>query len=255
MEHAKNAIVIMVISVSFLCISCTESKVKELQIQLQQKDEEYLRLKNDFSNSQDLNDKQFKDLSTIQEQLWKLDSLSYSFRIVKEGHGINSSTMQEEIETLISKIKEDIRQKKEDIYSLTKEEDKLRTFIESLSAQLDLKEQEINRLKDIVHEQSGQILDLGNKVGWLERRERELNEQIIDLETNKRILEKTMKETEAKTYYNIAVALENAESGIPVLNGIFINSAKKDEVIKTKANLKKQAEFYYKKSSELGYNP
>ena len=254
MEHAQNTIIILVITVLFFGnMSCSDSKVRELKDQLRKKDTEYTRLKNDFLSTQELNDKQYEELIAIQKDLSMLDSLSFIFRTDIEGRKRTSYTMEEEINNLIGKIKEDIKQKNEIISNQSKAESKLRVFIKLLTEQLDVKEKEINRLKRMVNMQNGQISNLGNQLEQLESREKELNNQIVELETTKRLLEKDLRQTEAKAYYDIAVALENAASSIPVLKGIFINSTKKDEVLNTKAYLNRQAQSYYKKASDLGY--
>lgn len=260
MEHAKNAIGVMLIWLLFLSnISCSDSKVSELKQQLQQKDEEYLRLKNDFKSTQELNDKQYEELIYIQKEMAKLDSLSLTFRYNVEHRQKTSYTMQDEIDALLTKIKDDIKQKNEIIGKQSKTENKLRILLATLTTQLEAKENEINQLKNVVNKQGETISIQNTKIGELENSKAILSQQIEELEikkkeleTKKRELETNMRLLQGEAFYNIGIALENAESNIPELSGLFISGAKKEEVMKTKDELRQQFREFYQKSARFG---
>ena len=205
MGNAKTVMMAIVIASLFLNISCSNTKVKELEHQLLQKDNDYLNLKNDFKKTQESNDKQYDELISIQSELAKLDSLSHLYRGTIIRRESKSLTMKEEIDSLISKIKDDIQKKDVEIQNHSKTENKLRVVIKSLTDQLNVKEQEINELKGIVSSQRGQISNLGGQLERLEGRERELSQQIIELESKKRELEDNMRLIQGEAYYNLTL--------------------------------------------------
>lgn len=254
MEHAKNTIGLLLLIILFLSnMSCSDSKIRVLEQQLQQKDEEYSRLNDDFQSVQELNDKQYEELITIQKELSKLDSLSFTFRTFVERRERASYTMQEEIDSLISKIKDDIKQKNELIGNQSKTEMKLRILLETITTQLETKENEINQLKKVVKEQGKTISIQNNKIDELENSKANLSQQVRDLERKRKDLEADMQFIQGESYYNIGIALENAAANIPELSGIFVSGAKKDEVIKTKAELIRRSREFFQKSASFGY--
>jgi len=240
-------------------VSCSDSKVSELKQQLQRKNEDYKRLEKDFQSNQELNEVQYESLISIQRELAKLDSLSFTFRIKVEGRETTSYTMQQEIDTLISKIKNEIKLKDETIRQQSKTESKLRIVLETLTTQLGTKENEINRLKGVVGEQGKTISKQNNKIDELENSQTVLSKQINELETKKRDLESNMRYLESNmqrirgdAYFDIGIAIENAGSNIPELSGIFISGAKKDEVLRIKNELMQQAKEAFQKSANFG---
>lgn len=254
MEHAKDSIIrIFILLVVIGNFSCSNSKVNELRQQLQQKEQEYTRLNDDFQSAQELNDKQYGELITIQKELTKLDSLSLTLRYnVEQGRG-SSYTIQEEIDVLISRIKDEIKTKNAILREQTNTEKKLRIFIETLTIQLDNKVNEINQLKADIKERDHIILVQSSKIDGLEISKSNLEKQIDNLELQKKRLSQEMQYIKGEAYYNIGVSLENAASNIPELTGIFISGAKKDEVVKTKNELRRQSRLYYKEAANLGY--
>jgi uncharacterized protein YoxC len=116
--------------------------------------------------------------------------------------------------------------------------------LNSLTKQLETKENKINQLKEVINNKVEKINELKNSLINLQQKIDELGKKNSESESSIQLIQ-------AEAYYNIGIALEEAASSIPEMRALF-KHGKKEKVNKTKEELRQQAMENYIIAANLG---